>query len=88
MNRWYSLLNDQMEHVSSMLYDLSTPLPGPICSRGLKHPSLGGVSLSPESRAYIHNADPVLLSEMIQLGSRVVEGNGPRPLPVPVIEEE
>ena len=73
--------------VSSMLYDLSTTLPSHMFE-GSQHPSLGGVSLSPESRAYIHNADPVLLSEMIQLGSRVVEGNGPRPLPVPIIEEE
>ena len=75
------------EDVSSMLFDLSTQLPNHMF-QGAQSPSLGGVSLSPESRAYIHNADPVLLSEMIQLGSRVVEGNGPRPLPVPIIEEE
>ncbi|MAJ01304.1 MAG: hypothetical protein CMA10_02720 [Euryarchaeota archaeon] len=75
------------EDVSSMLYDLSTPLPGHMFE-GSQTPTLGGVSLSPESRSYIHNADPVLLSDMIQLGSRVVDGNGPRPLPIPVFEEE
>ncbi|HJM54960.1 MAG TPA: hypothetical protein QGI72_01795 [Poseidonia sp.] len=73
--------------VASMLYDLSTLLPSHMFE-GSNVPELGGVTLSPESRSYIHNADPVLLSEMIQLGSRVVEGNGPRPLPMPVIEEE
>ena len=75
------------EDVSSMLYDLSTPLPAHMFE-GSQTPTLGGVSLSPESRSYIHNADPVLLSDMIQLGSRVVDGNGPRPLPIPVFEEE
>jgi hypothetical protein len=73
--------------VSSMLFDLSTPLPSHMF-KGTQNPSLGGVSLLPESRSYIHNADPVLLSEMIQLGSRVVDANSPRPLPVPVDEEE
>ena len=73
--------------VSSMLFDLSTPLPSHMFE-GNQNPHLGGVSISPESRSYIHNADPVLLSDMIQLGSRVVDGNGPRPLPVPVNEEE
>ena len=70
-----------------MLFDLSTPLPSHMFE-GNQNPHLGGVSISPESRSYIHNADPVLLSDMIQLGSRVVDGNGPRPLPVPVNEEE
>lgn len=56
-----------------LLFELSTVLPSHLLDNGATE--FCGVPISKRSRAYVHNADHGLLSELIQLGSRVVDGN-------------
>jgi len=72
--------------VQAMLYDLATQLPSHLFS-GQSQPVLNGVAIDKEAKAYVHNADHGLLSELIELGSRVVDG-GPVPAPAELEEEE
>ena len=56
-----------------LLFQLATVLPSHLFDNGATE--FCGVPISKRSRAYVHNADHGLLSELIQLGSRVVDGN-------------
>lgn len=55
------------------LFDLTTTFPPHILEAPVNE--FNGVTIDDEARTYIHNADHVLLSALIQLGSRFVDGD-------------
>lgn len=57
----------------AFLFNLSTNLPSHLFENGKA--VVSGLEVDEGSKAYVHNADHVLLSELIQLGSRVVAAN-------------
>lgn len=57
----------------TFLFNLSTNLPPHLFENG--NAVVNGVQVEKDVKAYIHNADQGLLSELIQLGSRVVAAN-------------
>lgn len=57
----------------AFLFDFASPLPAHLFEH--QQPTLGGVGILPTSKAYVHNADHGLLSGLIQLGSRFIDGS-------------
>jgi hypothetical protein len=61
------------DEYEEFLFSISTKLPPHLFENGST--TFAGVEVEANSRAYVHNADHGLLSELIQLGSRFVDGN-------------
>ena len=57
----------------AFLFDFASQLPPHLFEH--QQPTLAGVDIQPTSKAYVHNADHGMLSGLIQLGSRFIEGN-------------
>ena len=57
----------------AFLFDFASPLPTHLFEH--QQPTLGGVDIHPTSKAYVHNADHGMLSGLIQLGSRFIDGS-------------
>lgn len=57
----------------AFLFDFASQLPPHLFEH--QQPTLGGVDILPNSKAYVHNADHGMLSGLIQLGSRFIDGH-------------